>query len=69
MSTDRAWPNSPAIATVNETVPPSCGGTATNMKWQSTKVQQIGKVPADPINVNEFYKFPLQGDSINQDNN
>jgi len=33
MSTDRAWPNSLAIATVNETVPPSCGGTATNMKW------------------------------------
>lgn len=38
MTTDRSWPTSALVPTGNETVPPSCGGTATNMKWQSTKV-------------------------------
>ena len=39
------------------------------MKWQSTKVQQIGTVPADSSNTNEFFKFPLEGNSANQDQN
>ena len=69
MTTDRSWPTSPLVPTVNETVPPSCGGSATNMKWQSTKVQQIGSNPVVSTNVDEFFKFPLGADTVNQDNN